>query len=67
MKKQYISPLFIEVNLQGVGIIASSEAHIGTNANGDPYGEGIGDFGGDDDAWNNAGAKTLTNIWDVEW
>lgn len=66
MKKQYISPSFIEVKLQGVGIIAGSDARI----TGDtvPVGEdvGSGNFGGDDDAWNDAAVKAHS-IWDEEW
>lgn len=67
MKKLYISPSLIEVELQGVGIIAGSEARITTGDNGQPVGEDIGDFGGDDDAWNNAAVKMSGSIWDEEW
>ncbi len=69
MKKQYISPSFIEVKLQGVGIIAGSDARI----TGDtvPVGEdvGSGNFGGDDDAWNDAAVKGFTSqdLWANEW
>lgn len=67
MKKQYISPSFIEVKLQGVGMVAASTAQIITNDNGFPQGEGLGDFGGDDDAWNDAAVKGTTSVWDEEW
>lgn len=67
MKKQYISPSFIEVKLQGVGMIAGSDARI----TGDtvPVGEdvGSGNFGGDGDAWNDAAVKGNTGIWSDEW
>lgn len=67
MKKQYISPSFIEVKLQGVGIIAGSDARITGETV--PVGEdvGNGNFGGDDDAWNDAAVKGSTSIWDEEW
>lgn len=67
MKKQYISPSFIEVKLQGVGIIAGSDARITGETT--PLGEdvGSGNFGGDGDAWNDAAVKVNTNLWDNEW
>ena len=69
MKKQYISPSFIEVKLQGVGIIAGSDARIITNENGDPVGEDLNDMGGEADIWNNAAVKGFTSqdLWDEEW
>ncbi len=68
MKKQYISPSFIEVKLQGVGIIAGSQV---ARITGDtvPVGEdvGSGNFGGDGDAWNDAAVKGQNSVWDEEW
>ncbi len=69
MKKQYISPSFIEVKLQGVGIIAGSDAKIITNDSGDPFGESLDDMGGEGNIWDNAAVKGFTsqNLWDEEW
>ena len=62
MKKQYIAPSQLVVNLMGVGIIATSDNRISDTPDIKINSSTIssGDAGGAD-------AKGSTNIWDEEW
>ena len=62
MKKQYIAPSQLIVNLMGVSIIAASNNTITDTPDItiDPGTMGGGDAGGAD-------AKGSTNVWDEEW
>lgn len=62
MKKQYIAPSQLIVNLMGVSIIAESANTITDvpDITIDPGTMGGGDAGGAD-------AKGSTNVWDEEW